>query len=175
MIQRRCPFCFVSFMVEANRANRADREGRRLFCSRRCSGLARRDFKSSEQKKAEKSEYDKQRRIEMGDDLRAAKRAAYYADHERSLALAAEQRKRRMPKHVEYCRRPEYVAKKREYDKQYRASEYGPFAEAYLLLRDLERELSAQATKYERMKQKGYFTRNAQKRRRELWQLMQRT
>ena len=80
----------------------------------------------------------------------------------------AEYRKIRMPKHVEYCRQPEYRAKKHDYDKKRSEDEYGEFAEAWRLLQDLEKEIRSQATAYERRVANGYYTRNAQKRRREL-------
>ena len=46
-----------------------------------------------------------------------------------------------MPKHVEYCRRPEYKAWKHEYDIQKAAEEFGEFGEAWRLLLDLEKEI----------------------------------
>jgi hypothetical protein len=42
-----------------------------------------------------------------------------------TVKAAAEYRKQRMHLHVEYCRRPEYRAWKREYDRKYRAKEFG--------------------------------------------------
>ena len=75
-----------------------------------------------------------------------------------------------MPAHVEYCRGPEYRAKKSEYDRQYRAEEYGEFAETYLLLLEVEKEIRSRATHYERRVANGYYTRSAQARRRAIWQ-----
>ena len=55
-----------------------------------------------------------------------------------------------MPKHVEYCRRPEYRASKREYDRKHRAQQdFGPFAEAALILGDLDAEIATRASRYE--------------------------
>lgn len=42
------------------------------------------------------------------------------------------------------------------------------------LLLDLEREIRSRATKYERYVARGYFTRSAQERRRELWRALNR-
>ena len=79
-----------------------------------------------------------------------------------------------MPLHVEYCRQPAYKARKHEYDKARYESEFGNYVEALRLLQELEQEIRSQASAYEIRVANGYYTRNAQKRRRELWQLKQR-
>lgn len=153
--------------------NRAKKVGAPLYCDRNCAGLARRRKVelTPEQKKAAKSAYDKQYRLERHERIKAKKRAWYEANNERIAPVMAAYRKKRMPKHVEYCRQPEYRAKKYEYDRQRNESEYGEWAEVWRLLQDLEKEISSQATAYERRVANGYYTRNAQKRRRELCQL----
>lgn len=128
-------------------------------------------MKTVEQKKAEKAAYDKARRERLGEALRAQKRAAYYENHEESKRKQAEYRKKRMPKHVEYCRRPEYKAKKHEYDIRKACDEYREWAESWRLLLELEKEIRSQASAYERRVANGYYLRSAQKRRRELWQI----
>lgn len=118
---------------------------------------------------AAKAEYDRQYRASNQRKLRAEKAAYFKRTYD--PAKAAKERKANMPKHVAYCRRPEYRTKKAAYDREVRASEYGAFAESWLLLLDLEREIRKQMPdKYERLKARGYFTRTAQQRRRELWQ-----
>jgi hypothetical protein len=166
-----CPQCSVEFDRNTGHVNRSLKIGAPLYCGLACAGLARRLKvpKTDEQKRAEKSEYDRKRREEHGIDLRAKKMAAYYADHERNLARAKEYRKIRMPKHVEYCRRPEYRAYKHEYDIKRNSQEYADFAEAWRLLIELEKEIRSQASAYERRVANGYYLRSAQKRRRELW------
>lgn len=166
----RCPQCGGSFSAIAGRVNRANKIGAPLYCGKTCSGLARRlkTPKNPEQKRAEKAAYDRVRREEQRDRLLAEKRAYYETNKPRILEKMAEYRKVRMPQHVEYCRRPEYRAKKHEYDAARNEAEYGEFAEAWRLLLDLEREIRSQATAYERRVANGYYTRNAQKRRREL-------
>lgn len=171
MRHRACPQCGDSFAAETGRANSADKIGAPLYCGRVCAGLARRLAmpKTPEQKKAEKAAYDKVRRERLGEVLRERKRSAYYANHREMLRRHAAYRVNRMPSHVEYCRRPEYKAKKHIYDLQRNSAEYGEFAEAHRLLVDLEKEIRSQATAYERRVANGYYTRSAQKRRRELW------
>lgn len=168
-----CPQCSVEFERKAGHVNRSIKIGAPLYCGMACAGLARRSKveKTQDQKRAEKAEYDRKRLAEKGDELRAKKMAAYYANHEHSLALAKEQRKRRMPYHVEYCRKPEYRAKKHEYDIARACEEYGEWAETWRLLLELEKEIRSQATAYERRVANGYYLRSAQKRRRELCQI----
>lgn len=140
-----------------------------MYCNRTCVGMARRVERTDDEKKALKAEYDKERREKLGEQIRAEKREHYHANRDQILAVQAVYRKKRMPAHVEYCRQPKYRVYKSEYDLQRRASEYGELAEVYLLLLDLDKEIRSQATAYERRVANGYYTRNAQKRRRELW------
>jgi hypothetical protein len=160
-----CGYCGAVVPQPQRAIRRAIREGKPLYCDRECAGLARRV--SVEQKKEAKRLYDAQRRVERAAELRAEK-AAYY-QRTRDPVKEREVRRKNMGRHVEYCRRPEYRAYKADYDQQYRANEYGEFAEAYLLLLDLEREIRSRASSYERRKARGYYTRSAQQRRRELW------
>jgi hypothetical protein len=166
-----CCRCGVAFDREAGAVNRAKKMGAPLYCGTACAGLARRlpTPKTPEQKRAEKSAYDRKRRAEKGEALRVKRMAAYYANHAENLARAKQQRKKRMPYHVEYCRQPEYRAKKHEYDIRRGGEGYADFAEAWRLLLDLEKEIRSQATAYERRVANGYYLRSAQKRRRELW------
>lgn len=161
-----CQYCGKVVQQSQSSIRRAIREDKPLYCNRTCSGLARRV--PPKQKKEAKRIYDAQRRIEKADEIRAA-HAEYY-QRTRDPAKEREYRRANMGRHVEYCRRPEYRAYKSDYDREYRAAEYGDFADAYLLLLDLEREIRSRATSYERRKARGYYTRAAQQRRRELWQ-----
>ena len=77
-----------------------------------------------------------------------AKKAAYF-QRTYDPAKAAVERKKRMPLHVAYCRQPRYKAWKRQYDRNYRAREYGPFADAYLLIVNLNREIKGRMSNYE--------------------------
>jgi hypothetical protein len=142
-----CANCGKASEKEAGAINRANAGGFNLYCSRECSSIGRRKGKTPEQLKAEKKAYDEQYRAKNRARLKAQK-AAYYAktaDREKEREI----RKERMPQHVEYCRRPEYRAKKHEYDRQYRAREYGQFGDAYLLLVDIQKEVLSRASRYE--------------------------
>lgn len=144
---------------------------RRLYCSRRCFGLDRR--KSKRERIALKRAYDKRRRQEKAAEIKA-KKAAYFK-RTYDPVKAAKQRRATMKRHVAYCRRPEYREKKARYDRRLRAREYGPFAESHGVLLELEREIrKLMPDKYERAKARGYYTRTAQVRRRELCLLIPR-
>lgn len=165
-----CMHCRQPFEKERGAVNRANRAGLNLYCGRRCSGLGRRKNKTVGQKKAEKAAYDRQRRAELGDVLLAKKRAAYRAelaaDPEKVRTRQREYRRERKAAHNEYCRRPEYRKWKRQYDRQYRANrDYGPFADAFLMLQDLESELDSRASKYERSLMNGTLNKTQRRKR----------
>jgi hypothetical protein len=170
-VARKCPQCDREFFARASHVNRAIKMLAPLYCGKACASAARRIEVDAETKKALKAEYDSKRRDALADELKAQKRAHYEANRDRILARMVEYRKKRMPQHVEYCRRPEYKAYKVEYDKARNESEYGEWADAWRLLQDLEQEIRSQASAYERRVANGYYLRTAQKRRRELWQL----
>jgi hypothetical protein len=164
-----CPQCKSAFLACTRRVNRAVKALAPLYCGKACASAARRVERTTEEKKARKAAYDRQYRKRDPDAMKARK-AAYY-QKTRDPEREREVRKVRMPRHVEYCRRPEYKAWKHEYDIQLACKEYGEWAETWRLLLDLEKEIRSQATSYERRVANGYYTRNAQKRRREAWKL----
>lgn len=117
-------------------------------------------YNSHRERKAMKSEYDRQRRAKLGDELLAKKRAAYHA------AVAAnptemrdkerEQRKARAGQHAAYCRHPEYKKWKKQYDQKYRAGKwYGDFGEASIVLNELITEINSRVERTEIRRQNG--------------------
>ena len=107
-------------------------------------------------KKQRKAIYDRARRERLGEAIRDQKRAAYavygplHRDKEREI------RKARMPKHVEYCRRPEYRAKKSAYDRRRKLSRFGEFSEAFAALEQLQKEIRKQMPdRFDRYAQSG--------------------
>jgi len=156
-IQVVCANCGATIEKVLGCVNRANKEGRRLFCNRTCSSATHKsDHRTPEQKKADKAAYDERYRQKQADILKA-KKAAYY-QKTRNPEKEREKRKERMPLHVEYCRKPEYRKKKHSYDIQRQSAMYGEFAEAHRLLVELEREIiKSTPDKYERLKQRGYF------------------
>lgn len=161
-IAARCTYCGAKRLREAEHVNRARRFGMKLFCNHRCFGLSRRIHKTKAQKVAEKRLYDMEYRRKNRELIKAKKAAHFKATYD--PAKAAIERKKNMARHVAYCRRPEYRAWKREYDRRYTAREYGPFAEAYLVLRDLEREIKGRMSKYDRMFANGTLNKRLKRR-----------
>jgi len=116
------------------------------------------------QKREEKRLYDIEYRAKNLEEILARKKEYHKRTYD--PAKAAEVRKKRMPQHVEYCRQPKYKAWKREYDRKYRAAEFGEFAEAYMLTLDLNREIKGRTTRHEIKYQNG-CTNKAQRRKRQ--------
>lgn len=146
-ITTNCAQCGASFECERGAANRAAKRGAPLYCGRICSGLGRRKHLDKDVLVERKRLYDMEYRRRNRDLLKAKKAAYFRATYDPQKA--AIDRKARMSRHVEYCRRPEYRAYKAAYDRQYRAREYGEFADAFNLLLDLEGEVLSRMTRYE--------------------------
>lgn len=161
----RCAHCGKIADKAAGHVNRARARGLNLYCNRKCSGLGRRQGKTKAQRVEEKRLYDIEYRAKNREMLKAKHRAYHVRTYD--PAKAAVVRKKRMPYHVEYCRRPEYRAWKKGYDRNYRAKkDYGPFAEAALALGDLNTALKQRTDKHETKYQNG-ATNKTQRRRRE--------
>jgi hypothetical protein len=92
--------------------------------------------------KKAKADYDREYRKRNREKLKIEK--ALWFQRTYDPAKAAVERKKRMPSHIEYCRQPKYVAWKKKYDLAWYASKFGPFAEAWLLLRELKAEIKRQ-------------------------------
>lgn len=142
-----CAQCGAVANRPAGHVNRSRARGDNLYCGRLCSGLGRRLNKPKAVLVAEKRDYDMRYRALNATKLKLLK-AAY---HKRTYdpKQAAIQRKLRAPAHAEYCRRPEYRAYKKLYDRKRTEAAYGPAAEAWRLLQDLVTEIKQKATKYE--------------------------
>lgn len=166
-----CEYCGRRNQKPSGSVNRARARGLSLYCDRVCAGLSHRKHKTDEQKRAEKAEYDRRRRQQLGDRLNAEKREARLRllASNPDLVRAREKvnRDANRGRHAEYCRRPEYREWKKSYDRQYRAERfYGPFADAFLVLQDLENEIATRATRYEIYMERGTINKT-QKRKRE--------
>jgi len=161
-----CAHCGAKTDKKAGEVNRARKAGLNLYCSRACSGAGRKkDERTPEQKRADKSAYDAEYRAKNREMLKA-KKAAYYAEnHDREKER--EYRQKRMPHHVEYCRRPEYRAQKKVYDRQYRAEKfYGELADAFVLMLEIrDAALQKAGGDYELRMMKGTMSKSQQRRR----------
>lgn len=148
LLSFRCAHCGKATAKPSGAVNRARKVGARLFCDQTCAGLGRRKPpKTKEQKVEEKRLYDiEYRKLNLA-RIKAEKAAHYKANPNREKEAAY--RKANMHKHVEYCRRPAYRAKKSVYDLDRRAAEYGEFAEAYKLTLAVDREIKSRMTRHE--------------------------
>lgn len=166
-----CTYCGNEFEACSSAYNRAVKHGLNVYCSREHSGLGRRKNKSKEQKKADKAEYDRQYRAKNIEMLKKKKHEYFTKTYD--PAKAAIERKKRMPKHVEYCRRPEYRAYKKQYDKKYRANKiFGEYADAFLVLLDIEEQIDKRELRQK--SEHGYIINKSQIRKRS-WKSSQRT
>lgn len=159
-----CDHCGATTMIEAGSVNRARNNGNRLFCGRTCSGLARRNGKTKAQRVAEKAAYDVEYRAKNLAGIKARK--AEYFQRTYDPVKAAVERQKIMPRHVEYCRRPEYRVKKKTYDRQYRAKlHYGPFWECQVLTLQIREAALELMTDYEIRLAKGTLNKRLQRKR----------
>lgn len=159
-----CAYCGMGAMKESGTVNRAIRLGAPLYCDRECAGKGRRVFRTDSEKRAEKAAYDAEYR-ERNRAMLKAKKAAYYASHV-DREKEREVRKKRMPQHVEYCRRPEYRKWKAQYDRKYLARKrYGDFGAAAIVLRDLEAEIASRASRIEISRANGTLNKHQNRRR----------
>jgi hypothetical protein len=151
----KCAHCGKRPWKPVQAINRAERAGAPLYCNRTCAGLARRNGKTKAQRREEKRLYDMNNRA-TNPTLKARRHEQHLRNYD--PVAAAVVRKARMPQHLEYCRRPEYRAWKSAYDKRHLAEkQYGPAAEAAMVLRDLEREIRSRMNAYEVAQASGTF------------------
>jgi hypothetical protein len=160
----RCAHCGKASDKSAGHVNRAKAAGLRLYCDRRCAGLGRRKHIPKSVLRFKKKLYDAEYRKKNLARIKANKREYFQRTYD--PAKAAIERKKTMPRHVEYCRRPEYKRWKSEYDRKRRDAEFGPWAEAARLCIDLSRATREVMTDEEIRQANGTFNKT-QKRRRE--------
>lgn len=165
LVSFKCAWCKSESFTERGWLNRQKRRGQRSFCSRKCSGLARRINKTDAQKKEEKRLYDIEYRMKNREMLKQKKHEYFKRTYD--PVEAAKYRKARMHKHVEYCRRPEYKEYKRKYDRIYRAKkDYGEFWECHVLALDIRDEATKRSSDYDMRLERGAVAK-CQKRKRE--------
>lgn len=143
-----CPVCELEVDKPKGAVNRAKKKGLSIYCGRECAGIARRNSKTVNQKKAEKAAYDKLYRAKNADRIKKEKAEWFRQTYD--PVKAAEERKKNMHKHVQYCRQPKYRARKKEYDRAYRAKKhYGEFWEAQVLSLKIREECLKRQSDYE--------------------------
>ena len=158
-----CAWCNKPAYIGAGHINRQRAMGYFLYCGRECAGLGRRNGKTQAEKRAEKAAYDREYRAKNLSAIKAKKHAHFKANYDPEKARV--DRAENMARHVAYCRRHEYKAKKHVYDKRRYASEFGPFAETYMVLSDLQKEIDSRASDYEIRQANGTLNKKQQRRR----------
>ncbi len=159
-----CAQCGEEADRPAGHVNRSRRTGLNLYCSRICSGLGRRTNKTKAQKVEEKRIYDMGYREANLERITLAKRDYYARTKDREKEAIA--RKARMPRHVEYCRQPEYRKWKAGYDQTYRAKKtYGEYWECFLLTQSIRTEALNRMTDYDIRFSKGTLSKSQQRKR----------
>jgi len=146
----RCSYCGKWASQPNGAVNRAKKNSNRLYCNRTCAGMGRRDQNppSEADRKKAKSLYDAKRREQLRDVIKAKKHEYFKRTYDPKKAAKA--RKKRMPYHVEYCRRPEYRAYKREYDRKHLAKKhYGDFADCAIIARELHQEVRSRMSDFD--------------------------
>ncbi len=159
-----CDYCTARIFKPNNYINRAKREGKNLYCDKKCAGLGRRDKRTDAEKKKDKREYDLIYRKENLERITQEKREYFKRTYDPEKAK--KERKKNMARHIEYCRQPWYREWKRNYDRKYNAKQsYGEFHEAALVLRDIEQEVDKRMDWDTRAAMKGTLNKKLQRRR----------
>lgn len=109
-----CYICNNKYEKSTGHYNRAMKLGLSVYCGKVCTGIGRRSNKTEEQKKAEKSEYDKKRlNGDKREEILAKKKAYHQENREWINEKQKVYNKTRTDKHAAYCRQPEQRAKER--------------------------------------------------------------
>lgn len=165
-----CPYCRNESEIRTGNVNRAKKLGVPIYCNRTCAGLARRINRTPEEWKQIKAEYDKKRRAELKDILKAKQKA--YNESPRGRAMQKRQREKRKELHAQYIKSDRYKEWKKEYDEKYHAKyNYGEFWEAAIALKNVEDEILPDR-KQARI-QKGTYNKSTKRKR--AWNSMQQT
>jgi len=165
----RCDHCGGPRTKEATEIRRAIKCGAGLYCDRTCAGLGRRDARTDAEKREAKSLYDITYR-EKNKSQRKLQKAEYFQRTYDPEAARIE-RAKTMDQHVlylrEYYKDPVKKAEKVAYDRERRdRARYGELWEIGPILRELEQEIRDRCpSKYERMKARGYYINQRQRRR----------
>lgn len=134
-----CAHCNKPHNRLTGEINRAKKRGLNIYCSLKCSRIGRRLHKTKAQLKLEKWWYDAFNRQAMRDIIKEKKAEYFQRDYKANPEKYLQFRKGRQKKHNNYCMRPEYRVKKKSYDESHRAKKmYGPYAEAALILKEIE-------------------------------------
>lgn len=158
-----CHQCGKDFNVHVGHYNRAMNVSGKVYCNRTCAGLGRRKNYTDAEKKEAKRLYDIEYSKRNVEEKKIKKHEYFKRTYDPQKA--AIERKKKMPKHIEYCRQPEYRKCKKNYDKVYHSKKnFGEMYECAIILFELESILDSKKIKIE-----NNIINKTQKRKRE-WQ-----
>lgn len=160
-----CPICNFGVFLANSAIGRARRSNAPLYCGRDCAGIARRrEALPDAERRAAKAEYDRDYRTRNRATRKAQKAEYFRLTYD--PAMAREERKKTMPRHIEYCRQPKYKAYKVQYDRTYRAKQdFGDYWECAILISDLDAEIGARITRNEIYAQNGTLNKSLRRKR----------
>lgn len=144
----KCNLCGCDFNKSAGHLNRAMKLGVNVFCSKQHFYESRRIQRSDEEKKRIKTEYDdKYRRLEK---VKIKKAEYFKKDYAKNPDKYKKERQRRYTAHLKYLQTDGYKKWKADYDKKYLAKKhFGEFAEAAIILTEIEKIIDSKKVKYE--------------------------
>lgn len=161
-----CHHCGSEVEKPTGQINRARKQGNNIYCNRECAGLAKRKNLTDAEKKEKKRLYDMEYRAKNKEVIK--KKKAEYFQRTYDPVEAAKYRKKRMHIHVERCRKPEYRAYKKQYDRVYRAKkDYGDLWEVQLAILSLQDEIDSRADRYQIYSEKETLNKKQQRTRHE--------
>lgn len=150
-MKHKCAYCGKPSGRSPGEINRAQKQGLKLYCNRKCAGLGRRVNKTTDEKKEEKQWYDLFYRQMMADELKQ-KKAAWHKKH--YSANPDHYRQKRMSKrayHKQYVSTATYRAYKQRYDERHRAEKiYGEYAESAILIKQITSLIDKQQSRQDR-------------------------
>lgn len=148
-----CSYCGKEIEKATGLVNRARKMGLHLYCNRGCAGLAKRAtvILSESEKKEAKRLYDIEYRKKNKALLKVKKAEYFKKDYAANPDKYREKRKNRAGQRKKYLSTEKYKEYKRKYDARYRAEiNYGPFAEAFLILNQLESIIDRSETRIDK-------------------------
>lgn len=151
-----CHTCKKETFKSTGHYNRAIKLGAKLFCSQKCFGVSRQKDLTIEQKKEHKRLYDIEYRRKNLERIKQNKKIHFQKDYKANPEKYRAIRNARMKTHVEYCRNPDYKAKKHIYDRaRYAKEKFGDAWESHVLIMEIGEECAKRMSKYEiRLKNK---------------------
>lgn len=167
-----CGHCGAASRREAGGVNRSRRNGNNIYCSQRCSGLARRSSQTAADRKEAKRLYDIEYRAKNRKRLKKVKADYFQRTYDKDEATIARRKRNADKPEIEekrrkYMRSDKYKRQKSEYDRTYRANKtYGEgWGECFLLLVDVEKECLSRASRYEISKAAGTLCKSQNRKR----------